>query len=143
MAFGNPAEIIGPASDEFMQASLRQSRQAHDRNRKALIDRAAAQGRTERGSGSLQRQVRQLDDTQEQRETEFIVRTQETRKLAGINIAINAIKDFFNISMNEALRLLQIEGFINEQDAFNFTAELQNYQGSQQALGVGGGLLLA
>ncbi len=142
LAFGNPSEILGPASDKFIEASLRQSRQANDRARKDLISRAETQGRTEAKSGSLRRQLREQGDLQLQRETDFITKTNEARQIAAVGIKVNAVAQFFNIAQAQAANLLAIEGFVTEQEALNFMTELQNFQGSQQLLGAGGGLLL-
>ncbi len=142
LALSSPEEILGPASDEFINASLRQTRQAHQEARQTLVDRAGSQGRTERTSGSLRSRLQEIDQAQIQRETDFITKTQDARRLAAVGIKVQAIAQFFDIANLEALRLLALEGFVTEQDASNFANELQSFQGSQELIAKLGGRLL-
>ncbi len=142
LAFANPSDILGPASDEFINASLRQTREAHQDARKDLVSRAGAQGRTERTSGSLRKRLQEIDQAQLQRESDFITKTNESRRIAAVGIKTKAVADFFNIAMQEAANLLAVEGFITELDAQAFLREQANFEGSQALLAQTGSRLL-
>lgn len=142
LALGNPAEILSPATDAFINASLRQVRESFDRQRNDIISRAGTQGRFPGKSGSLAREIRLNRQSQTQMETDFITKTNEARQVAAVGIKVNAIAQFYNVAQAEAANLLAVEGFITEQEAANFLAELQDFQGGQQLAGQIGGRLL-
>ncbi|KKL79999.1 hypothetical protein LCGC14_2009190 [marine sediment metagenome] len=142
LALSNPGDLLGPASDKFIDASLRQTRQAHQDARKDLVDRAARQGRTERTSGSLRKRLQEIDQAQLQRETDFITKTQDARRVAAIGIKVKMVADFFNIANQEAANLLAVEDFITQLDAQQFLQEQADFEGSQALLANVGGRLL-
>lgn len=143
LAMMNPSELVNPASDEYVNAALRQSREAHSYQRKQTINDFATQGKTIGKSGALNDRLGRLDSAQTQRETDFISSAQEARYLAGMNMKVKTVQDYFNISQQEAADILAAYGYISPDDLLNFQSAAAGYQGAQSALGTAGGMLFS
>jgi len=142
LAMMNPSELVGPASDEYMEATLRQTRQAHQYQRQQAINDFAAQGKTIGKSGAVNERLARMDESQAQRESDFITTTNEARYIAGIKTKIQSVTNYFNISEREAADMLASYGYISPDDLLNYNSALASYTGMQQAMGQMGGMMM-
>lgn len=143
LAMMNPSELVGPASDKFIEASVRQSRKAHEYQRQQAINDFASQGKTVGKSGAVNERLSRMDAEQVQRETDFITSTNEARYIAGVNQKVQNVANYFNVSQQEAADVLAAYGYISPDDLLKYQSALASYQGMQQLMGTAGGQLLA
>lgn len=134
LAYANPAELISPASDEFVQASLRQSRDAAKRAREELINTYSARGAVVGKSSAVDSRLAAFDREQVQREQDWITGVNEARQIAAIGQKIKLVQEYYKISADEAANMLAAEGYVNPVDAQNYLTNLATYQQFTQNL---------
>lgn len=142
MALANPSELVNPASDKYIEATLRQSRQAYDRAKQDTINTYSARGKVVGKSGAVDERLARMEQEQLQGETDFITRANESRYLAGIQLKVQAVSNYFQVSQQEALQLLSSYGYINNIDMQNYLGEMQAFNNLQQIAGTVGGNLM-
>jgi len=135
LAMKSPSELISPAGDEFVNASLRQFREGVQKQQRLAIDQYAARGQILGKSGSVDKYIRESDNAALQRESDYIAQINESRMLAATKMKVDAVSNYFNVSAQEAAQLLAAEGYVNPIDMQNYLAAMQEYQTAQQLSG--------
>lgn len=136
LALTNPSELIGPASDQFVEATLRQSRDAAKRQKEETLSTFSAQGKLPGQSGSVDKYLQDFDKAQVQREQDWITSVNESRQLAATKLKVQAVTAYYGVAEDEALNLLAAEGYINPIDAQNYlnAMEMMQFQMQMNAL---------
>lgn len=132
LAIANPSELLGPASDEFLEATLRQSREAATRQKQETLATFAAQGKTPGKSGSVDKYLQDFDKAALQKENDFITTLNESRRIAAVNLKVKAVADYYKIAEAEAAQILAAEGYINPVDAQNYLGLVSMYNTNMQ-----------
>jgi len=144
MAMENPNEFANSAElGEFIDKTVAQSEKAYLNQRKIVENNLAAKGKTLDKSGGAQYIMSEFDKNYQTGIKDFIADTRWSAYQAGINRQVNAVKDYYKISEQEAAMLLQSYGYFDPQDVVNYQSALADYQGMQQMMGTMGGQLLA
>jgi hypothetical protein len=136
LALAKPEELLSPASDEFVQASLRQSRDAARRAREEVINTYSARGAVVGKSSAVDSRLAAFDKEQVQREQDWIVGVNEARQTAAIGQKIKLVQEYYRVSADEAANMLAAEGYVNPVDAQNYLANMAAYNSSIQLAGL-------
>lgn len=135
LAMKSPSEILSPAGDEFVAATLRQHREAVDKQNRLALDTYGARGQVAGKSGAVDKYLRESAKNALQQESDYIAQINESRMLAATKMKIDAVQQYYNVSAAQAAEMLAAEGYINPIDAQNYMAAMQEYQTAQQLAG--------
>jgi hypothetical protein len=135
MAMMNPSELVNPASDAYLQATLRAHSEGVAKQKKLAQDLYASKGQVAGKSGAVDKYLRETDKAAMQQENDYIASVNESRYLAGVSMKVQLVQQYYNMSANDAAQLLAAEGYVNPIDAQNYLATLQEYQTAQQLQG--------
>lgn len=127
LALASPGELLSPASDEFINASLRQNRDAVAQQKQFLINEYSKRGKVLGKSGGLEDMLARYDKEQIKREQDYITSINEARYIAAVGQKIKAVKTYYDVSEEEAADMLAAEGYIDPQEAANYLSMLSSF----------------